>query len=87
MNNVAILPVNASSSPTNHAAFRKMLKDMTVPELNEYMAIINNDIMKYVKSYGDHRPMEDTREYSEKLKIVAEEIKTRRQLNLEFEVA
>lgn len=79
--------MNNYTSPTNHAAFRQMLKDMTMPELHEYMAVINNDIVKYVTTQGDHRPMTETREYTEKLNIVSEEIKTRKQLRLEFEAA
>lgn len=77
----------STTSPTDHAAFKQMLKDMTIPELNEYMAIINNDIIKYVNSQGEHRPMSDTREYAEKLNIVAQEIKLRKQLRIEFAAA
>lgn len=79
--------MNTSTSPTYHAAFRSMLQTMDLPELEGYLTMINNDIVKYVQKYGDHRKTEDTKEYSEKLKIVAEEIKTRRQLRLELEVA
>ncbi len=64
-----------------------MLRDMDITELECHMKIINNDIVNYITKYGDHRHMQDTREYSEKLRIVAEEIKTRRQLRLELAIA
>lgn len=74
----------ASTSPTNHAAFRQMIKDMSIPELEIHMKLINSDIIKYIEQYGDKRPMSDTREYSEKLNIISQEIKERRQLRLEL---
>lgn len=76
-----------TNHPTDHAAFRGMVKEMDIVELECYLKIINNDIIKYIQSYGDKRHAADTREYTEKLKIVSEEIKMRRQLKLELEVA
>lgn len=61
-----------------------MIADMTVPELNELSALIETDIVKYIDEWARKS---DLQEWSTKIKLIAEQLKTRKILKLEFEAA
>lgn len=72
-------------NPTNYAAFRKMVFDMTMPELDAYDEMIQRDIRKYIQSEAQKIYLED---WSIKLKIIAEERKNRRErISFDIEAA
>ena len=62
--------------PTDFTAFRKMLADMSIMELDEYEMIIHRDITKHMDEYSSKA---DVQEWSEKIKIIAAERKNRRE--------
>jgi hypothetical protein len=70
--------------PTDFAQFRKMIADMTIPELNEMSALIERDIVKHIDSWS-HKG--DIQEWSMKIKLIAEEHNSRRILKLEYDAA
>lgn len=73
-----------TTHPTDFAKFRAMISAMSIMELREMSALIENDIVKHIDSWS-HKG--DIQEWTMKIKLIAEELKSRKILTLEFEAA
>lgn len=73
-----------TTHPTDFAQFRSMISKMSIIELNIFSEQIERDIVKYIDSYSHKYSIN---EWSQKIKLIADELKTRRILKLEFEAA
>ena len=70
--------------PTDFAAFRRMIADMTIPELRSMSDLIEKDIVKYMEQPSNRH---DIQEWVEKVKLLAEQEKVVKQLKLNFKAA
>ena len=73
-----------TTHPTNFAKLREMIAEMSVMELKKFSATIENDIKTNIEISSRKA---DVQEWAAKIKLIAEELKSRKILTLEFEAA